>query len=78
VGNEENEYPVPDPNRKMINITNELSDHHKKNLSSRKSWMGSLRNSWRSYKTWLNRRYKMNSRYSKTPHVRNLRRHRNN
>jgi hypothetical protein len=30
VGNEENEYPVPYPNRTMINITNELSDAHKK------------------------------------------------
>jgi hypothetical protein len=28
VGNEENEYPVPDPNRTMINITNELNDIH--------------------------------------------------
>jgi transcriptional regulator of heat shock response len=32
VGNEENEYPVPDPNRTMINITNEFSDTHKKTL----------------------------------------------
>jgi hypothetical protein len=30
MGNEENEYPVPDPNRTMIKITNELSDIHKK------------------------------------------------
>jgi hypothetical protein len=29
VGNE-NEYPVPDPDRTMINITNDLSDAHKK------------------------------------------------
>jgi hypothetical protein len=29
VGNE-NEYPVPDPNKTMINVTNELSDTHKK------------------------------------------------
>jgi hypothetical protein len=29
VGNEENEYPVPDPNKTMIN---ELSDAHKKSL----------------------------------------------
>jgi hypothetical protein len=26
---EENEYLVPDPNRKITNITNELSDTHK-------------------------------------------------
>jgi hypothetical protein len=30
VGNEENEYPVPDPNRTMINNNKELSDTHKK------------------------------------------------
>jgi hypothetical protein len=30
VRNEENEYSVPDPNRTMINITNEFSDTHKK------------------------------------------------
>jgi hypothetical protein len=32
VKNEENEYPVPDPNRTMINITNDLSNAHKKLL----------------------------------------------
>jgi hypothetical protein len=31
VGNEENRYPVPDPNKTMINVTNEPSDTHKKN-----------------------------------------------
>jgi hypothetical protein len=30
VGNEENEYPVPDPNKTMLNITNELSGAHRK------------------------------------------------
>jgi predicted nuclease with TOPRIM domain len=30
VGNEENEYPVLDPNRIRINITNELNNVHKK------------------------------------------------
>jgi hypothetical protein len=29
LGNEKNEYPVPDPDRTMVNITNELSDTHK-------------------------------------------------
>jgi hypothetical protein len=32
VGNEENEYGVPYPNRMMINMTNELSDVHKELL----------------------------------------------
>jgi hypothetical protein len=30
VGNEQIEYPDPDPKRTMINITNELNDTHKK------------------------------------------------
>jgi hypothetical protein len=32
VGNEENGYPVPDPNKTMISVTKESSDAHKKNL----------------------------------------------
>jgi hypothetical protein len=30
VENEENEYPVPNPNRMLINITRELNDIHTK------------------------------------------------
>jgi hypothetical protein len=38
VGNEENEYLAPDPNKTMINVTKESSDSHKiKKLSKRKS-----------------------------------------
>jgi hypothetical protein len=37
VGNEENEYSVPDSNRTVINITNELSDIHKKKTSQREN-----------------------------------------
>jgi hypothetical protein len=50
VRNEESEYLVPDPNRTMINITNELSDATKY-LSKRKLCTRSLRNSRGSYKT---------------------------
>jgi hypothetical protein len=32
VGNEENKYSVPDPNKTIINITNEVSDTHKNSL----------------------------------------------
>jgi hypothetical protein len=32
VGNEENGYPVPDPNKTLINITKEPSDTHRKTL----------------------------------------------
>jgi hypothetical protein len=78
VVSEKNEYPVPDPYRTMINITNELSDTYKKNLSKRKLWKRSLRNSWRSYKMWLTKNYKMHLRTTKTPQIKTLRRHRNN
>jgi hypothetical protein len=37
VGNEKNGYPVPDPNKAMINVTKVPSDAHKKNLSKKKS-----------------------------------------
>jgi hypothetical protein len=30
VENEENEHPAPEPHTRMINVTNELSDAHKK------------------------------------------------
>jgi type I site-specific restriction endonuclease len=32
VGNQENGYPLPDPNKTMINVTKEPSDAQKKNL----------------------------------------------
>jgi hypothetical protein len=70
--NEENGYPVPDPSKTMVNATNEPSDTHKKNLSKRKSWKRSLRNSWRSYKTQLTRKYKLHSKNFKTPQIKKL------
>jgi hypothetical protein len=41
VGNEENEYPVPDPNRLMTRMSNELNDTHEQFLK-RNSRMSSL------------------------------------
>jgi hypothetical protein len=76
VGNEENGYPVSDPNKIMINVTQEPSDIHKKS-SKKKSWEKSLRNSWRRYQTWLNRMCKMHKRNFKTPKINNMIRHRN-
>jgi hypothetical protein len=35
VGNEENSYPVTDPNKTMINVTKKPSDTHKKKPSRR-------------------------------------------
>jgi hypothetical protein len=46
LGNEENRYPVPDPNKAMINVTKEPSDAHKKKKTPKKK---SLRNSWRRH-----------------------------
>jgi hypothetical protein len=71
VGNEENEYPGPNPIKTMINMTNVLTDIQK-NLSKRKSWMRKLRYSWRSYKGQLNRMYRMKSNNNKTPQIINL------
>jgi hypothetical protein len=47
-GNEENLYPVPDPNKTMINNTKEPSNTHK-TPSKKKSCKKSLRISWRRY-----------------------------
>jgi hypothetical protein len=49
VGIEENGLPVPNPNKAMINVTNEPNDTYKKTPkpSKRKSWKKPLRNSWR-------------------------------
>jgi hypothetical protein len=38
VGNEDNGYPIPGPNKTMINVTNEASYTYKKNHSKMKSW----------------------------------------
>jgi hypothetical protein len=46
-GNEKNGYPVPVPNKIMINVSKEPSDTHLKKTSKRKSWKKSQRNSWR-------------------------------
>jgi hypothetical protein len=48
MGSEENEYLVPDLNKKMIYVAKEHSDTQKKKKTSKKK---SLRNSWRRY--WM-------------------------
>jgi hypothetical protein len=35
MGNEGMEYPLPEPNRMMINMTSELNDIHKKLLKEK-------------------------------------------
>jgi hypothetical protein len=58
VGNEENGFPDPDPNRTMINVTNEPSDTHKK-IPKEEIMELITENSWRKYEKWLTRKYKM-------------------
>jgi hypothetical protein len=77
VGSEENGYPVPDPNKTVINVSNEPSDTHK-NPSMGKSWKKSQRNPWRRYQTWLMTKYKRYTRNFNTPQIKNLRKQRNN
>jgi hypothetical protein len=45
LGKEENGYPVPDPNKTMINVTKKPT----KKPSKRESWKNSLRNSWKRH-----------------------------
>jgi hypothetical protein len=48
-----------------------------KNLQRRNLAKKSLIISWRTYKTWLTKIYKMHSRNFQTPKIKNMRRHRN-
>jgi hypothetical protein len=56
-GNEENGYPVPDPNKTMINNSKEPSDAHKNTL--KESCKKKLKISLRRYSTWLTKIYKV-------------------
>jgi hypothetical protein len=77
VGNEENEYPVPDSNRMMINMTNDLNDVCKEFLKEeiKNELFEILR---RSFKRRLKSIQKMTSKNIKTSQIKILRRHRNN
>jgi hypothetical protein len=66
VGNKENGYPFPDSFNTMINVSKETSDTLK-NSSKSISWKRSLRNSWRTCKTWLTRKYKIHLKNFKSP-----------
>jgi hypothetical protein len=44
IGNEENGYPGPDPNKTMINVTKEPSDTHERTLKEEIFGKKSLRN----------------------------------
>jgi hypothetical protein len=77
VGNEENGYPVPDPNKTMTNVTNEPSDTHKTSLKEEimeevtAKLMEKILN-------MVNQKVQDAPRNFKTPQIKNLRRHRNN
>jgi hypothetical protein len=74
VGNEENEYPVPDPNKTMIN---ELSDAHKKSL--KEEIMDKIpAKLMEKLQVMVTTKYKMHLSFIKRPLMKNLRWYRNN
>jgi hypothetical protein len=75
VGNEENKHPVYNPNRTMINITNEFSDVHKKTL--KEEIMDITEKLMEKLQEQLKRKYKMHSGNINTQQIKTLR-HRNN
>jgi hypothetical protein len=62
VGNIENQYLIPNPNKTSLKM-------FIKQFSKRKSIMNILRYLWRSYKGWLNRIYRMNLSKTNTPQI---------
>jgi cell division ATPase FtsA len=73
VENEENGYPVPDPNKTMINVTEEPSDAYKKSL--KEEILQEITE--KLMEKILDMVNKMHSRNFKTPKIKNMRRHRN-
>jgi predicted house-cleaning noncanonical NTP pyrophosphatase (MazG superfamily) len=72
-GNEDNGYPVLDPNKTKINDTKELSNTHRNTLKEEipqeitENFMEKIYNA-------LNQMYKIHSRNFKTPKIKNTRR----
>jgi hypothetical protein len=73
--NEENRYPVHDPNKTMINDTKELSDAHKSTL--KEEMVQEATENFMEKVYMVNKMYKMHSRNFKTLKIKNMRRHRN-
>jgi predicted house-cleaning noncanonical NTP pyrophosphatase (MazG superfamily) len=75
-GNEDNGYPVLDPNKIKINDTKELSNTHRNTLKEEipqeitENFMEKIYDA-------LNQMYKIHLRNFKTPKIKNTRRHRN-
>jgi predicted transcriptional regulator len=77
VGNEENEHPVPDAKRIMINMTTELHDVHKEFL--KKEIMNEfIEVLMEKLQENVKENIKSNSKNIKTSQLKNLKRHRNN
>jgi hypothetical protein len=78
VGNEENGYPVPNPNKTRINVTNVSSDIHKKFLKE-EIMKVVIKKLIQKILDMVNHvKYKMHSRNFKTKQIKNLRKPRNN
>jgi hypothetical protein len=75
-GNEENVYPVQGSKKTKINDSKEPSNVHKNTLKE-EILQEITRISWRCYWTCSTKTYKRHSRNSKTPKIKNTRRHRN-
>jgi hypothetical protein len=74
VGNKENGYPISNPNKKMINVTNESSDAHKKII--KEEILEEITEKFmEKVLVMLTTTNKMHSRNFKTPKIKNRRRH---
>jgi hypothetical protein len=75
-GNEENGYPAPEYNKTKKNDAKEPNDAHKKNLKE-EILQVITKNFMEVLLVWSTKTYKRHSRNSKTPKIKNTRRHRN-
>jgi hypothetical protein len=64
-GNEENGYPVPDPNKTKINYSKEPNEAHKNTLKE-EILQVITENFMKCYQTWSTKMYRRHSRNSKT------------
>jgi hypothetical protein len=73
VGNEEKGYPVPDPNKTMINVTKEPSDTHKKKILKEGNLEKITEKFMEKILDMVNQKYKMYSRNFKAPKKKKIR-----
>jgi hypothetical protein len=74
-GNEENKYPVPSSNKTKINDANECNDAHKNIF--KEEILQVINENFMDMLLDMVKTYKRHSTNSKTPKIKNTRRHRN-